>query len=320
MAVGTEQLLVCYQPVVRVPCNESRIQVGVLYDGAWEKLQVQAFSEAAVGTNTYTQMKPKVYPSNVSRSSLSIVTISTEVLTANISTVIRIVATNGNEICSNTQSQQSFYWFSSDSTYESEKMIMYYFLHFNFITGFRERNATNGSVTLPVPTPSQCNHPLTIWPKNHTTHRQCTNYCICLPIEENYSFASCAEQCHTEFSPTLSENSDSITFNNIQANESFFVYFVCDRNPCYNATNPSSYCGITYIETAYNIFSGLAIIHHTHVATCHSKSVSIMLHMVISVECTFLKKQLDKWSNLRTSHQVNYVVSKLAYGGFSMND
>ena len=141
-----------------------------------------------------------------------------------------------------------------------------FILHYNFITGYKQKNTSNGSVTLPVP-PSQCSHPLIIWPQGHATHRQCT-YCYCLPIEtEGYSFASCAvNQCQTKFNVSLSVNSDFVTFGNVRANESFFVYFVCERNLC----NAPNYCGVQYVEMAYDIYmiTGLAILIKCSIAIC----------------------------------------------------
>ena len=110
-----ESLLIHYLPVARV---NGSIQIGVSYFGSCEQLQVQAFTEEEVRTSVYDHMR-RFPSSSVSRNtSFSIVTVPDNIF-ANNDTVIRIVAMNGSEICSDMESQQSFYCFFPDSTYNN---------------------------------------------------------------------------------------------------------------------------------------------------------------------------------------------------------
>ena len=113
---ASESLSIHYQPVAHMDNNI--IQIGVAYTGPCNKLQVQAFMEQDVLNNTFNHMVGE-FSSSVSRNtSFSIVTVPDGVF-ANNDTVIRIVAMNGSEICSDMESQQSFYCFFPDSTYNN---------------------------------------------------------------------------------------------------------------------------------------------------------------------------------------------------------
>lgn len=94
------------------------------------------------------------------------------------------------------------------------------------------------SAFLPIPESTCETHVLVMWPKDFVAHTNET--CSCpLSTLDILNFDNCVHQCHSQLNITYIPDESIIL--DYSKDESLFVHFVCQINPCKNMNRSDCY-------------------------------------------------------------------------------